>query len=264
MAAESVQKEQKKTPRKSWTQSDIYRLIDLYEERTCLWDVFSNDYHNREVTGKAKSEMESILGLEWKEIYAQINSLRQVLGQNIKKVNTVKSGQSTDELYTPTWAFWNALQFLVPVMNAKPSKDTLKSSVETVPSDSNDLQEPSAKLPTKRKLQRGISDQQQLLMNECIRVLKQPDQPDQDTSFGLYVAKKLQGFDRRTRMIAEKKISDILYDLELAELEQISAGDGFNFTGHPAVSNITPPHLNMGTSGLTTLYPWPQQHRHEC
>ena len=149
---------------------------------------------------------QSILGLEWKEIYAQINSLRQVLGQNIKKVNTVKSGQSTDELYTPTWAFWNALQFLVPVMNAKPSKDTLKSSVETVPSDSNDLQEPSAKLPTKRKLQRGISDQQQLLMNECIRVLKQPDQPDQDTSFGLYVAKKLQGFDRRTRMIAEKKI----------------------------------------------------------
>ena len=58
MAAESVQKEQKKTPRKSWPQSDIYRLIDLYEERTCLWDVFSNDYHNREVTGKAKSEME--------------------------------------------------------------------------------------------------------------------------------------------------------------------------------------------------------------
>lgn len=206
-----------------------------------------------------------IIGLEWKEIYAQITSLRQVLGQNIKKVNTVKSGQSTDELYTPTWVFWSALQFLVPVMNAKPSKDTLKSSVETVPSDANDLQEPSANLPTgtKRKLQRGISDQQQLLMNECIRVLKQPDQPDQDTSFGLYVAGKLQGFDRRTRIIAEKKISDILFGLEL---EQISGG-GFNYTAPPAVSNITPPHVPMSTSGLqnplTTLYPWQQQHPHE-
>ena len=104
-------------------------------------------------------------------------------------------------------------------MNAKPSKDTLKSSV-----DANDLQEPSTNLPTctKRKLQRGISDQQQLLMNECIHVLKQPDQPDQDTSFGLYVAGKLQGFDRRTRIIAEKKISDILF-------EQLSGG-GFNYT----------------------------------
>ena len=46
MAAESAQlKEQKE--RKSWTQSEIFRLIDLYEERSCLWDVFSNDYHNR-------------------------------------------------------------------------------------------------------------------------------------------------------------------------------------------------------------------------
>ena len=52
--------------RKSWTQSEIFRLIDLYEERPCLWDVFSSDYHNRDVTGKAnrdvtgkaKSEME--------------------------------------------------------------------------------------------------------------------------------------------------------------------------------------------------------------
>ena len=56
MAAESAQlKEQKK--QKSWTQSEIFRLIDLYEERPCLWDVFSSDYHDRDVTGKAKSRM---------------------------------------------------------------------------------------------------------------------------------------------------------------------------------------------------------------
>lgn len=125
-----------------------------------------------------------IIGLEWKEIYAQITSLRQVLGQNIKRW-TLLSQDKAQMSSISTWVFWNALQFLVPDMNAKPSKDTLKSSVETVLSDANDLQEPSTNLPTctKRKLQRGISDQQQLLMNECIRVLKQPDQPDQDTSF---------------------------------------------------------------------------------
>ncbi len=73
----------------------------------------------------------------------------------------------------------------------------------------------------------------------CAKELKEVlKQPDQDTSFSLCVAGKLQGFDRQTRVIAEKKISDILFDLEL---EQIS-GDGFNYTGPPAVSNITPPH----------------------
>ena len=46
MAAESAQLKKQKE-RKSWTQSEIFRLIDLYEERSCLWDVFSNDYHNR-------------------------------------------------------------------------------------------------------------------------------------------------------------------------------------------------------------------------
>ena len=56
----------------------------------------------------------------------QLTSLRQILGQNIKKKTSVKSGQSTNELFTPTWIFWDSLQFLVPVMHARQSKDTMK------------------------------------------------------------------------------------------------------------------------------------------
>ena len=41
-----------------WSNEKIFRLIKLYEERPCLWDVFSQQYHNRETTRKAKSELE--------------------------------------------------------------------------------------------------------------------------------------------------------------------------------------------------------------
>ena len=41
-----------------WSNDQIFRLIDEYEARSCLWDVFSDDYHNRDITSKAKKEME--------------------------------------------------------------------------------------------------------------------------------------------------------------------------------------------------------------
>jgi len=41
-----------------WSNEMIFRLIDEYEARPCLWDIFSTEYHNRDVTGKIKQEME--------------------------------------------------------------------------------------------------------------------------------------------------------------------------------------------------------------
>lgn len=52
-------KENKKSAAK-WTNSNISLLIEEYEARPCLWDVFSEEYHNREVTGKAKQELKEI------------------------------------------------------------------------------------------------------------------------------------------------------------------------------------------------------------
>ena len=41
-----------------WSNDLIFLLIDEYEARPCLWDIFSNDYHNRDVTGNVKQEVE--------------------------------------------------------------------------------------------------------------------------------------------------------------------------------------------------------------
>lgn len=66
--------------------------------------------------------------MEWSVIYGQLTSLRATLGQNLKTKSHTKSGQGTDELFTPSWIFFKHLQFLVPVMEARQSRDTLKKT----------------------------------------------------------------------------------------------------------------------------------------
>ena len=66
-----VHKEEKKTSAtgkrkktvKKWTTEDTNRLIDLFEERPCLWDIFQKDYHCREKKESAYNEIKDILGV---------------------------------------------------------------------------------------------------------------------------------------------------------------------------------------------------------
>ena len=49
--------------------------------------------------------------------------------------------------------------------------------------------------------------------------LKQPlpePEPKRQCSFSLCISEKLASFDRRTRMLAEKRISDIIFEIEMS------------------------------------------------
>ena len=47
-----------------WEDEEIDRLIDLYEERHCLWEIADKSYQKREVKEKALSEICENLGIE--------------------------------------------------------------------------------------------------------------------------------------------------------------------------------------------------------
>lgn len=125
--------------------------------------------------------LQEIFDVTWKEISNQITKLRQILSQNVKKKQAVKSGQSTDELFQPTWMFWKQLQFLLPVMNAWQSRDTIadESSDKPVTADIADGEAPT--LPPKRKTKSEKSgnlvakEVKQDLMMECLTVMKAPE-----------------------------------------------------------------------------------------
>ena len=46
-------KESKKRGNEKWSGSLICNLIDEYEARPCLWNIFCDDYHNRDVNNTA-------------------------------------------------------------------------------------------------------------------------------------------------------------------------------------------------------------------
>ena len=63
-----------------WTEPEIDQLIDLLEEKDCLWDVNKKDYHLRNKRERAFEEMRDILDIDVAEIKAKIISLRAQLG----------------------------------------------------------------------------------------------------------------------------------------------------------------------------------------
>ena len=111
-AAKKNDKKEKKGA-KDWTNDKICLLIEMLEERPCLWDVFDKQYSKRDVREIAYTEIASALDV-LESLKTKINSIRAQFGSELAKVNKTKSGQSTDELYVPGWVHYQNLLFLVP------------------------------------------------------------------------------------------------------------------------------------------------------
>ena len=121
---------EKKKPRK-WTEFEIDTLIEMLEERVCLWDVSCKAYHMRDKREKAYTEIKEALDISVVDIKTKITSLRAQLGREINKVRKKKSGQAATDNYESNWVFWEKLQFLIPVMQAGKSRDNLRRDLQT-------------------------------------------------------------------------------------------------------------------------------------
>ena len=114
MASTVVKKERKK-----WSEDEMEMLIDLYEARPCLWDIFCIEYSKRDAKEKALSEISDQLDVSVEEIKSKWLGLRAQFGRELRSVTKTKSGQSTEELYVSQWVFVDKLQFLQPMMKTK-------------------------------------------------------------------------------------------------------------------------------------------------
>ena len=89
----------RKHPKATWTVDKINNLIDLLEERTCLWDIFSQTYHNREKKQIAYNEIGDALDISVEEVKAKVMNLRTQLGRELAKVKE-KSLVKAHQIYT--------------------------------------------------------------------------------------------------------------------------------------------------------------------
>ena len=102
-----------------WNDQTAEKLIDLYEERPCLWDI-------PDVKEKVLSEIKDELDIELSIIQAKWKSLRAQYRRELAKENKTKSGQSVDELYESSWAFMQKMRFADQARKTAKSTPTLK------------------------------------------------------------------------------------------------------------------------------------------
>ena len=98
----------------------------MLEAKPCLWDVYHTDYTKRGMKEITYTEIATSLGKNISSIKTKINGLRANLGGELAKEKSTKSGQSADELYSGNWIHYDKLAFLVSVIGASQSKQTLK------------------------------------------------------------------------------------------------------------------------------------------
>ena len=126
----------------------------------------------------------------------------------------MQAGKSKDNLHVDTCAA--ARDSLSPA----PSNELCELDTESISSTASDssLVTPQ-RGSSKQSSKKSLDTKKEEFLTTCIQVLQEPIQPKAETQpqcpFALYIAQKLSGLDRRSRAIAEKRISDIIFDLEL-------------------------------------------------
>ena len=189
----------------------------MLEAQPCLWDIYHPDYLKRDLKEIAYSEISSALDTTNASIKTKINGLRAQLGRELAKEKSTKSGQNTDELYKSSWIHYQKLSFLIPVIHAGKSRDTLKrnnQSDEAIEIDEESTTVPKKKSIAEKKLDL-ISRCTDAITSKAVAPAEQP--PAQKVSnFGMYIDEKLSNLDKRSRRIAEKRIADVLFEAEMS------------------------------------------------
>ena len=234
-------KSDKSKTAKEWTNDETSLLIELLEVNACLWDVFHKDYKKRDLKENAYSEIATALDTTVASIKTKVNSLRTQLGKELAKERNTKSGQGTDELYVSNWIFYQKLAFLIPVFGTSKSRDTMKRiNFQEDDSEKEDISTP----PTKKKT---VAERKLDLLSRCTDAITRnakkttPEEEPQKakiSTFAIYVDEKLSLLNKHDRRMAEKRISDILFDIEMSAdaSPEINRPLPFGHFGYPVSS----------------------------
>ena len=218
-------REDKNAYKQKWRDEDVLELIELFEERTCLWDIHSNEYAERTKKEKAYLEIAEHFQTTSANVKRKLNTLRAQLGREFSK--EVQEG--TSKRYDSKWIFYGPLQFLRPVMTAasKKSRDIICPVVEKDIDNSTIL--PISEPPLKKK--RILAKSTVKLVSRCSSTNQQKttalvEKGASMPRFALLIEEKLSKLNRRNRTIAEKRIMDVVFEIEMSSLVNETGDEG--------------------------------------
>ncbi|XP_056641549.1 uncharacterized protein LOC130448286 [Diorhabda sublineata] len=208
----------------------LLEFIELYRNSTCLWQTKSKDYSDRNKKDLAYAELvkkyqEIDPKADRSTVVKKINSFRTVYKREQNKINnSLKSGAGSDEVYKPNLWYFEHLHFLndvEPADAAVEEETTLTEDTSEQP-DMSPMNVPQTSRapfsrPTKRKLNpfEKASLETMQKVGEKISFYKADDCFDR---FGKHVADRLRDAKPHQQKIAQKLISDVLFEADMESL----------------------------------------------
>ncbi|XP_046384663.1 uncharacterized protein LOC124154942 [Ischnura elegans] len=135
-----------------WERNAVEALISFYEEKRCLYEVSSPDYHLKQKRSSALQDIATNLlpfrpGTTSEEVKTKINGLRtQYMAEKNKLIRSKKSGAGVEEVVRPKLWCYNNLSFLErhtaprkSVSNLDPVELNKETPIETQSGELSDV-----------------------------------------------------------------------------------------------------------------------------
>ena len=196
-------------------------LISFFQANECLWNHNIPSYHQQSQNKDLLYDMMS-KELDDKydssEIQKKWKELEKKFKQEHRKASVKPSGSGTDEVYKPTFPFYDQLQFLTSICETDETMDSIEE-----PSN------PKPRKRSKRQMQEEREDRKLELMSDAIQAMKETPASTtmhnqggmvgnaEAVAFGTYVGITLSKLSRQKFRQAKKCIGDILYNIEESE-----------------------------------------------
>ena len=114
--------------KKVWSSSEVERLITLYHDRSCLWDIRSMEYKDRIKKEAAFKEISTEMNTEEVEITRKLHNLRSQFSTEKRKRDQSKSGSEGGRIIRK-WEHYESLQFISDAVDSRKSKSNLSVSL---------------------------------------------------------------------------------------------------------------------------------------
>ena len=191
-------------------------LIAFYQKNECLWNHNTPEYHQV----RHKELLYDILVKELDEKY-DVGGIKKKWKQLLKhfreehaKAQIKPSGAGTNEIYKPSWEFYEQLQFVTVVCD---DTDETTDSLTSEP-------KPKSRKLSKQQLQTAREEKKLELFSEAVRAIKEPVPQvipsensvlkDEVAAYCNYIRLTLSKFSASNFRRAKKCIGDILFQIE--------------------------------------------------
>ncbi|CAF4925402.1 unnamed protein product [Pieris macdunnoughi] len=106
-----------------WSNNQISKLIELYHQRSILWDASNKDKLKK---NDAWTDIAAELHISQKEVETKMHILRSQFSREKKKNKTSKrTGSGSEEVIKSKWQWFESLQFLLCCATTSGTSDTM-------------------------------------------------------------------------------------------------------------------------------------------